>query len=141
MQQRYVKKTGQRAVYTTGKGAADVHKDPVTREWNLEGRALVVADKGICLIDEFDKMNDQDIYDNAIRVGIHEAMEQQSISISNQELGLSFLSKHAALSLQLQTLLGEGWSWLNTCQVVLVLFLSEFGNNWLCQVSKFADSY
>ncbi|KAL6294821.1 hypothetical protein ACE6H2_002963 [Prunus campanulata] len=35
-------------------------------------------------------------------------MEQQSISISNQELGLSFLSKHAALSLQLQTLLEEG---------------------------------
>ncbi|VVA34191.1 PREDICTED: DNA replication licensing factor [Prunus dulcis] len=87
---------------------AAVHKDPVTREWNLEGPALVLADKGICLIDEFDKMNDQDIYDSASMVGIHEAMEQQSISLSNQELGLSFLSKHAALSLQLQTLLGEG---------------------------------
>lgn len=63
---RYIEKTGPRAVYTTGKGAsavgltAAVHKDPVTREWTLEGGALVLADRGICLIDEFDKMNDQD---------------------------------------------------------------------------------
>jgi len=79
---KYVEKTAQRAVYTTGKGAsavgltASVHQDPVTREWTLEGGALVLADQGICLIDEFDKMSDQD------RTSIHEAMEQQSISVS-----------------------------------------------------------
>eukprot|EP00043_Microstomoeca_roanoka_P004604 m.50719 g.50719 ORF g.50719 m.50719 type:complete len:889 (-) comp12568_c0_seq1:304-2970(-) len=79
---KYVEKTAHRAVFTTGQGAsavgltASVSRDPVTREWTLQGGALVLADQGVCLIDEFDKMSDQD------RTSIHEAMEQQSISVS-----------------------------------------------------------
>jgi len=95
---QYAYKLAPRAVYTSGKGSsavgltASINKDPVTKDLVLESGALVLADRGMCCIDEFDKM------DENARSILHEAMESQTVSVAKAGIVCSLNARTAILA-------------------------------------------
>ncbi|MDI6916814.1 MAG: minichromosome maintenance protein MCM [Thermoplasmatales archaeon] len=95
---RYISQISPRGIYASGKSAsaagltaAAVRDEFGEGRWTLEAGALVLADKGIAAIDEMDKMSPQD------RSAMHEAMEQQCISVAKAGITATLHSRCALL--------------------------------------------
>ena len=95
---QFVNKISPRGIYTSGKSSsavgltAYVKRDPELNQPVLESGALVLSDRGICCIDEFDKMSD-----NARSV-LHEVMEQQTVSIAKSGIVCQLNARAAVLA-------------------------------------------
>jgi replicative DNA helicase Mcm len=97
--QYVAKELAPRGVYASGKGtsaagltAAAIKDEFADGGWSLEAGALVLADKGVACIDEFDKMEKDD------RGAMHEAMEQQTVSIAKAGILATFRSRCSILA-------------------------------------------
>ena len=84
--------------YVAGRGVsgagltASVVRDEFLKGWSLEAGALVLASNGICCIDEMDKMTSED------RDAMHEALEQQTVSISKANIQATLISRTTVLA-------------------------------------------